>query len=111
MDAAPLMARGSAHYATRGDRLDHVADALPGLVEMARQDLGEARGVARLERGDHRLVLVDRGLPLDRALVADEADALEARLDRLVAARQEVVVGQARDRAVDRLVALVVVEP
>ena len=85
-------------------------DPGPRLLEMPRDDLGEVRLVPSLQGFDHLHVLLHRAAPAVRRLVADEPDALEPGLDRLVRRDEEVVARQGHDRRVDCLVELVVLE-
>src|SRR5688572_22954930 len=89
---------------------DHVLYAGPGVFHVAGEDFGERFAVAGFERDDHLLVLGDSGGPIVRAAVAEETNALQARLHDAVHGCEFRVPGKTNDLSMDSLVELVVLE-
>ena len=88
-----------------------VADPFPGLRQVAAEDGRQPVGVARLQGRDDGFVFGHGMGPSLGSLVADEADALQARLQAGMDLGQGAVVGQGHDGAVDGLVQLVIGQP
>jgi hypothetical protein len=92
-------------------RSNNRSNASPGLLKVARKNLGERNRVALFQRFQQFDMLSRCTIPVRLVLVADEPDTLKARLDRRMRRGQAIIAGQRGNSGMDRLVELVILKP